>query len=135
MTIGYVLPGLAVAGIGFALLFGLLASEGALAKSRQFGATADLISGRAGTTKRLLFAISVLTMGCGLCGTFVGVGRYDDLRRARCVETCTRRGYAKGEIRGSTEMADEKRHAFVACACTGGASPDPLELDADSLVR
>jgi hypothetical protein len=135
MDIRYLLPGLSLAALGFALLFGLLASQGALAKHRQFAATADLASGRAGTTKRLLFGLSILGLGCGLCGTFAGVGRSDDLRRQRCVETCTQRGYTKGEIRGSTEMSEKAgRHAFVACACSGGPDPDPLELEADALM-
>ncbi|NUP06861.1 MAG: hypothetical protein HOW73_12485 [Polyangiaceae bacterium] len=131
----YLAPGLLVAAAGFCLLFGLLASEGALGKSRQLAATGDLASGRAGRTKKRLFFVAIAALGLGTCGTFAGVAANDSKRAKACEKTCAERGYAKGHIRGS-EKKDANargRSAFVACACEGGPAPDPLELRADTL--
>lgn len=130
----YALPGLLLFIVGFFMLFGLLVSEGALAKHKQRSALGKIASGRAGTTKRLVFGCGVLAIICGACGSFTGVGLRDQERARRCEQTCTERGYADAKIRGSTEMESSGQHAFVACACTGGPAPDPLELDAEALM-
>lgn len=131
----FVLPGVALAAIGFVILFGLLASEDALSKSRQFAALGRLGSGRAGGGKRLAFFLALAAMGFGACGAFAGVAASDNARARACERTCKERGYARGSIRGSTAVDPQKpqRHAFVACACEGGTSSEPLELRADEL--
>jgi hypothetical protein len=131
----YVWPGALLFCCGFVALFGLLASEGALATRRQFGALANVAAGRAGTTKRVVLGCGALAIVCGACGSFTGVAARDGERARRCEQTCTERGYTDATIRGSTEMENEGRHAFVACACTGGPAPDPLELDAEALME
>ena len=128
----YVWPGALLAAIGFVTLFGLLGSEGALAKSKQLAATRDLASGRSGRTKRVLFGLSVFLLMCGACGFFLGIGAIDGRERARCQQTCEARGYFEGTIGGSKAMEGDE-HAFVACTCTSGFETEPLELRADSL--
>lgn len=126
--------GFGLAAIGFIILFVLLASQGAMAKSRQFAAMGDLAAGRAGSGKRALFFLALLAMFFGTCGVFGGVTAGDAQRRKACETTCKDKGYKSGKIRGSAEKSGGK-HAFVACACEGGPDPDPLELKADSLGK
>lgn len=128
----YVWPGALLAAIGFVTLFGLLGSEGALAKSKQLSATRDLASGRSGRTKRALFGLAVFLLMCGTCGFFVGIGAIDGQERTRCQQTCVAKGYHEGTIGGSKQMYGN-RHAFVACTCTSDFETEPLELRADSL--
>lgn len=131
----YLVPGLVLAAAGFALLFWLLASQQALAKSKQLKALGELTSGRAGQTKRRLSLAALAAMAFGACGTFAGVGANDSARTKACVRSCADRGYETGKIRGSEKQdpAARGRHAFVACACERGPAPDPLELRADDL--
>ncbi len=120
--------------IGFATLFGLFAVHGALGKSRQFGATSDLASGRLGGGSQVLFFLAFALLPLGACGMFAGVAMGDSRRGTSCRDTCHERGYREGRIQGSKAM-DPKRpnaHAFVACACSGGASPD-LEINSAEL--
>jgi hypothetical protein len=115
---------------GFATLFGLLISRGALAKSRQFAAMGDISSGRQGGGSQILLVVAVLLMAVGACGLFAGVAVGDVGRKNGCKDTCIERGYRTGKVQGS-KARDPNRpnvHAFVACVCSGGASPD-LELD------
>lgn len=131
----YLAPGLVLAALGFCLFFALLASQGAMAKSKQLAAMGELASGRAGKTKKLLFTCALIALGVGACATFGGVAANDSKRRKACEATCRDRGYEKGAIRGS-EKSDPKargRSLFVACACERGPAPDPLELKADDL--
>ena len=135
MKLAYVLPGVLIAGAGFAVLFGLLSSVGALGKSKQLSAIGDLASGRAGGTKRVLFFLALVAMGLGACGAFAGVAASDSERRHACERNCKERGYAKGTLRGSSarDAARPSQRAFLACACEGGPAPDPLEFPADQL--
>jgi hypothetical protein len=126
------LIGVVLAGGGFVLLFGLLAKQGALSKSKQFAALSAMASGQAGAATRRWFFLAIAAMGLGTCSIFVGVGAKDAARRRACETTCKTRGYERGVIRGSTEESRGK-HAFVACACEGGG--ETLELRADDLVR
>jgi hypothetical protein len=137
MTIPPMLPGLLIAAVGFVTLFVLLGASGALAKSKQLAALRELASGRAGRGARLAFFFAVGAMGVGSCLTFAAVAAGDAKRAQACAATCRERGYQRGVIRGSTakDANNPKRHAFVACACEGGSAPDPLELEADTIVR
>ena len=129
-------PGLALFAVGFVVLFVLLVLEGAMAKSLQLAAVGRLASGKAGGGRRIAFFLALLGLGAGTCTTFAGVAASDSARAKACEEICRERGYDTGRIRGSTERDPKqpKRHAFVACACEGGATPDPLELDAKTLT-
>lgn len=129
------LPGGLMAAVGFVLLFGLLASQGALDKSKQLGALSDVASGKAGGASKVLLLVALLLMALGACGVFAGVAASDQGRARACAEMCKQRGYTKGTIGGSREMDPKKpgRHAFVACTCAGGANPAPLETRADEL--
>jgi hypothetical protein len=129
------LPGAAMATVGFVLLFSVLAGEGALDKRKQIGALLAVSSGKAGRTNQILLMLSLLLMGLGACGLFAGVAASDAARARACVDMCKERGYTKGVIGGSKTMdpKDPKRHAFVACTCTGGSNPTPLETRASDL--
>ena len=131
----FVAPGGTLFVIGFATLFALLASEGALKRSHQYTALTDLASGRSGPGKRRLFVAAVVILSVGACASMCGVGLSDAQRAKACEETCTERGYARAEIRGSTAMKKPGVHEFVACACSEGPAPDPLELPANDLAR
>ena len=135
MKLVYLLPGVLIAGAGFVVLFALLSSVGALAKSKQLSAIGELASGRAGRAKRVMFFLALAAMGLGACGAFAGVSVSDSERRHACERNCKERGYAKGTVGGSSarDAARPSRHAFVACACEGGPAPDPLEFPADQL--
>jgi hypothetical protein len=131
----YALPGVLVAGLGFCLMFGLLASVGALSKSKQLSAFGALLSGRAGTARQLLFFLGIATMALGSCGAFAGVAISDAGRARACEQFCRSRGYARGSL-GPSRASDPKypgRAAFVACTCAGGPAPDPLETRAADL--
>lgn len=130
----YVLPGMVLAGIGFVILFVLLASVDALAKSRQLAAAGHLASGRAGPGKRVLFFIAVALLVVGALLSFAGVAASDARRTRVCTETCIAKGHRRGVIGPSKEKHPQRPSAaaFVACACTGGTAP-PVELRADSL--
>jgi hypothetical protein len=132
MKVQYILPGLALAAIGFAVLFGLLASVSALAKSKQLSAFGALASGKAGSGKRSLFFFGIAAMALGMCGTFAGVAKSDGERAKACQRTCVERGYGDGRI-GPSANPDPKRPG-PACTCSGGASAaTPFELRADEL--
>ncbi len=131
-SMSYVLPGALLAMLGFALFFGLLAAQGALAKSRQFAALGDVLSGRAGAGRRRLAIVAFLCMGFGACGAFVGVSVGD---RKACETFCTGRGYQRATLRPSTARNPKNpgQAAFRACACEGGPDPDPLEVVATQI--
>lgn len=134
MKIQFLLPGLALAAVGFVVLFGLLASVSALAKSKQFDAMRALASGHAGPAKRGLFFFSVVAMAFGACGVFGGVAASDGDRARACQRACIDRGYAEGRI-GPSAHPDAKR-PVPACTCTGGADGStPFEMRADELAR
>lgn len=127
-------PGLIVAALGFVLFFGLLVSQGALDKSKQFGALSGLASGQGGVLGKVLLALALLLMGLGACGVFAGVAASDAGRSRACTNLCKQKGYTRGSIGGSKALDPQtRRHAFVACTCTGGPSPTPLETRADDL--
>ena len=133
MKIQYLAPGLALAALGFIVLFGLLASVSALAKSKQLGALGTIASGQAGGAKRGLFIFAVIAMVAGSCGVFGGVAASDGERAKACSQLCTSSGYAEGRI-GAASKPDPK-HPSPACICSGGASAaTPFETPADSLV-
>lgn len=130
MKIGYLMPGLGMAAVGFALLFSLLASVSALAKSKQLGAMSALASGGAGQAKRFLFFVAVFAMVLGACGTFAGVARSDGERLKACQRSCRDRGAQDGKI-GPSANPDPK-HPRPACLCEGGSAVP--EIAADDLV-
>jgi hypothetical protein len=129
----FILPGLVIAAIGFVLLSGLLASAGALAKSKQFAAFGDLSSGRLGPGKRRLFRIAIAALALGSCGVFAGVARSDQARARACSDSCRADGFTSGKIGGSTERRPQNPnvHLFVACICTGPSGT--RETPADTL--
>lgn len=131
----FLVPGLIVAALGFVLLFGLLISQGALDKSKQFGALSGLASGEGGALGKVLLALALLMMGLGACGVFAGVAASDAGRSRACTNLCKQKGYTRGSIGGSKALDPQnpRRHAFVACTCTGGPNPTPLETRADDL--
>jgi len=130
----YLVPGLIVAALGFVLLFGLLVRQGALDKSKQFGALSGLASGEGGVLGKVLLALALLMMGLGACGVFAGVAASDAGRSRACSDPCKQKGYTRGSIGGSKALDPQtRRHAFVACTCTGGPNPTPLETRADDL--
>lgn len=133
MKIEYLLPGLVVAGFGFLVLFGLLASASALAKSKQLSAIGDIAAGRAGGGKRALLFLAFGMMFFGTCGVFGGVARSDGERAKACVQACTVRGYPGGRIGRPSEPADPK-HPRPACLCDRTEALAPLEIPADELT-
>lgn len=131
-----VLPGALIAGAGFALVFALLASAGALSKSKQLGALAHLASGGAGALRRALLFTAIAMMLMGSCGAFAGVASSDRARARACTAECERRGHTRGAI-GPSSASDPKhpgRALFVACRCSGGPS-EAVELRASDLTR
>ncbi|HQY64603.1 MAG TPA: hypothetical protein PK141_24560 [Polyangiaceae bacterium] len=120
--------------VGFVTFFVLLVAHGGFAKSRQFGVVGEISSGRQGGFAQVVMVIAFLLMPFGACGMFAAVAAGDQGRKSSCNDTCVERGYRTGRVQGSKAM-DPKRpnaHAFVACVCSGGASPD-LELNARDL--
>lgn len=130
------MPVLSVIGLvffagGFFTIFSLLATKGALNKSKQLGMIGEILDGRHGRETKRALALAFFALLFGACTTFTGFMQRDAARRSACKKECVRRGYAKGTIQGSREKT-KGRHAFVACTCTGGADDD-LELRADSI--
>jgi hypothetical protein len=123
----YVLPGLVLFAVGFILLFGLLASQSALAKSKQLSALGHVLGGGAGAGKKGLAILALVLLGLGTCASLAGVASKD---RAACTNYCTKLGYKRALLRDSTERdaKDPKRAAFRACACEDGPDPDPHEI-------
>lgn len=122
---------------GFILLFGLLAKHEALNKLKQFGAMADMASGRLGPQSKKLFLLSLVMMLFGACGLMANVTAQDGVRRRQCVAECKKQGYAEGKI-GPSKASDpvrRNRALFVACTCSGHPSAPPLELKADELPK
>lgn len=119
MKIEHLLPGLVLFALGFVILFGLLGSVGAMAKSKQFAAMRDLAKGVNGGGKRALFFVSLLLLAIGMCGTFAGVGQSDLQRANACTALCVARGNTTGRI-GPATHPDPKRPS-PACLCEGGA--------------
>lgn len=130
------LPGAILAMLGFGSLMAVMFSSGGVAKSRQFSVLGQLASGQHGSGKRVWLLVSIACALLGTCGAFAGVAVGDAQRREACERTCEQRGYAQGKIQGSKERVNgsKGKHAFVACACTQGPEPDPLELRADDLL-
>lgn len=127
MKMIYLAPGLLVAAIGGVLFFALLASVGALAKSKQLGALQAIGSGAAGATKRALLLVAVGAMVLGSCGVFAGVAKSDAERGKACQRTCAERGYASGAIGPAT--TPDPKHPSVMCKCAGGTNAsNPLEI-------
>ncbi len=122
--------------LGFGTMMAVVFSSGGAAKSKQFGTVGGVLAGQHGTKKKGLFVAGIVMALLGTCASFVGVSASDAKRRRVCVETCESKGYANGAIQGSKrrEPPESGKHAFVACVCTTGPDPDPLELRADSLV-
>lgn len=122
-----------MAAVGFVILFGLLGSVSALAKSKQFSAMGALASGKVGSGKRALFFFAVVSMVIGTCGVFGGVAMSDGDRAKACQRACVDSGYGQGKI-GSSAHPDPKR-PVAACTCTGGANAaTPFEIRTDALV-
>lgn len=127
--------------LGFVVLFGLLASEGALNKSKQFGAFGRISSGKAGRGKRISFFLGLSSIILGAIVLFSGVAANDrrqrELLEQSCKKTCQERGYTDIELRNSTakDPNNSKRPAFRACVCKGGPAPDPLEIDTQTLPQ
>lgn len=136
MAIPLPLPGALIAATGFVIVFSLLASSGALAKSKQLGALAHLASGGGGALRRALLFTAFAMMLVGSCGAFAGVASSDRERARACTAECTRRGHTSGRIGPSraSDPKNAKRALFVACVCAGGRD-EPLELRASELVR
>lgn len=133
MKFQYLLPGLAIAALGFAVFLGLLVSVSALAKSKQLRALGELASGRAGFGKRLLLFLAFAAMVSGSCGMFAGVAKSDGERVKACVRLCVDRGYSEGRI-GPSAHPHPKR-PVAACTCSGGASGGtPFETRVDALA-
>lgn len=130
MKIEFMLPGLALFAVGFVVFFVLLASVGALAKSKQFAAIGALASGASGSGKRTLFFISLLLLVTGALGTFAGVAASDGERARACTALCVSRGNISGRI-GAATTPDPKRPQ-PACLCEGGAPS--WETPADTLT-
>ncbi len=124
----YLLPGLALFFAGFAILFGLLVSVGAMAKSKQFAALGGLASGANGSGKRSLFFVSVALLVGGALGTFAGVAWSDVERAKACTALCLSRGNTSGRIGPATQPAP--KHPRPACLCEGGAAPWETSVDA-----
>ncbi|MGV3624613.1 MAG: hypothetical protein ACO1OB_27585 [Archangium sp.] len=130
MKIEHLLPGLVLFALGFVILFGLLGSVGAMAKSKQFAAFRDFAVGQHGGGKRALFFVSLALLAIGMCGTFAGVSRSDYERANACTALCLARGNTTGRI-GPSRTPDSKRPR-PACLCEGGA--EFFETPADSLA-
>lgn len=130
MKAEYLLPGVALFATGFVILFALLGSVGALAKSRQFSAMRQLASGVSGSGKRAWFFASLGLLAVGMCGTFAGVARSDVKRARACTALCVSRGHTTGRIGAATHR--DPRRPQPACLCEGGAAP--FETPVSALV-
>lgn len=110
-------------------------ANGGMQKSQQFRVIGEIASGKAGRGARIALFVGLASALVGMCTTFAGVAQSDRARARKCAATCHARGYENGNIRASTatQPTHKNRAAFVACACTRGPAPDPLELRADSL--
>lgn len=119
-------------------MFGVVAlmiavfSSGGGGKSQQARVMSEVAAGKHGKGKRVLFLVGALATGFGACGAFIGVAAGDADRRKACERECTDRGYASAKIQGSQKRdpPGSGRHSFVACVCTDGPEPDPLEFPA-----
>jgi hypothetical protein len=120
MKIAFILPGVAIAAVGFALLFIQLALAGA----------PDMASGKAGGRSKVLLTVAIALMFFGSCGAFVGVAASDSGRRKACQRSCTERGYTEGKITASSKPLppEERRIQGPICRCAGGAH-DPVEIE------
>ncbi len=126
--------GLAVAGLAWALGFGVLISYGGFAKSRQFKVFAGLLRAEHGKTPQRLTVGALAGTLLGVLIIFTGVGLKDAERDRRCRLHCAAAGYERGVIGPSQRVHPTRRNlpAFVACTCRGGKEPE-LEQPADSL--
>lgn len=132
MNMTYLAPGLLVAAVGFAVLFSLLGSVGALAKSKQIGALRAIAAGDAGSGKRKLLFFALSAMALGTCGVFGGVAKSDGERAAACQHACETRRYALGRIGPAAKPT--KGRPGPACLCSGGENAGvPFEMPADDL--
>ena len=129
-------PGAVLFMCGVVVLMYVVFSSGGAAKSKQLGVISEVLAGERGKTKRGLFLLGATMALLGTCGAFAGVAAGDAKRRAACAELCTDRGYESGNIQGSQEREPpgSGKHAFVACVCSEGPDPDPLELRADEVL-
>lgn len=121
--------------VGMLTIMAVVFANGGAQKSKQFQVIGEIASGKLGRRARRALFVGFASALVGMCATFAGVAGSDRARAKKCVATCQARGYADGKIQASTatQPNDVKRAAFVACACTRGPAPDPLELRADSL--
>ncbi|MBV1860268.1 MAG: hypothetical protein KUG77_17775 [Nannocystaceae bacterium] len=119
--------------LGVLLVMIAVFSSGGSAKSQQFRVIDEVASGKHGKSTRRLFYTGVLAIGLGMCGAFAGVAGSDVERKKACGRDCTERGYAAATVQGSQERdpPGSGRHSFVACVCTDGPAPDPLEFPAE----
>ncbi|MBL4687932.1 MAG: hypothetical protein JKY37_25300, partial [Nannocystaceae bacterium] len=117
---------------GMVVLVIAVFSSGGVGKSQQARVMSEVVAGKHGKGKRTLFLVGVLATGFGACGAFAGVAVGNSNRHKACEHECTDRGYASAEIQGSQERdpPGSGRHSFVACVCTDGPDPDPLEFPA-----
>lgn len=131
------LPGAVLAMVGMLIVLIVLFSSGGAAKSRQLSAISEILAGSRGAGARRAFLVGTMMIVFGSCGAFAGVAVGDAQRRELCEQTCIDRGYASGKIQPSSKPVPAPsgtgRRGFVACACTDGPDPDPLELRADDL--
>ena|SRR5688572_30787182 len=121
--------------LGMITIMAVTFANGGAQKSQQFRVIGEIASGKLGRGARIALFVGFASALVGMCTTFAGVAQGDRARAQKCVATCKTRGYENGKIRASTATHpnNAKRAAFVACACTRGPAPDPLELRADSL--
>ncbi len=117
---------------GVLLLMVTVFSSGGAGKSQQLRVMDEVAGGKHGKGKRVLFLVGVAATGFGACGAFAGVAVGGAQRRKDCEHACSERGYSSATVQGSEERdpPGSGRHAFVACVCTDGPEPDPLEFPA-----
>jgi len=129
-------PGAVLFMCGVLVLMYVVFSAGGVAKSKQLGVISDVLAGGQGKTKRGLLLLGGVMALLGTCGAFAGVAAGDAKRRSACEQLCVERGYQAGKIQGSQERdpPGSGKHAFVACVCSEGPDPDPLELRADEVL-
>lgn len=121
--------------LGVITIMTVMFANGGAQKSKQFRVIGEIASGKLGRGARIALFVGFASALVGMCTTFAGVAQSDRARAKKCAATCKTRGYENGRIRASTatQPNNANRAAFVACACTRGPAPDPLELRADAL--
>jgi len=102
---------------GFLVIFGVLAANGGLARSRTFSVIGSLPK-----RSTLVFLGGLAACGLGGLSTCGAVAAGDARVRSSCVKDCRRAGHSGGRIGPSSAPAARGRRPPPSCWCVRGAS-------------